>query len=443
MLSEAPPTAGVLSTSRIASRAHGVGQHAGGGARYGLTLPVRRVPRCARQNTEFLSVSVSVLYFAALIAILGPCLGLAANAVPDYSVEGKLDVWVSGGSPAEKPQTGTFDFCAEVRGDSYRIRMTEPENPTNYFEYTFTEGSMYIFHHKLPTEVFDGTSSRKARPGDGAPFYGAVREGAIPPAEPCRPQFVWFAFISGPYFERMSNNLALPIWSPEDPSLHRQPFEMLAQYRLFDEPPRLPAAVDFINDGFYRSYSMREKALQVVRLSQPYDRGYTNAVYRVLQTTNCGSLVLPAEFLFQVYSSPISPGSKPFERLIVRGSALRVSKAALGRLAPPEFTGVASVVDWRQHGLEIEHGTRKEIPYMAYPVTNASWLGPTQLALLRARIESRVEKRLAVQRAEASAPPGRLAVLRFVLGLFAAVPVTYLIGRAIRRSHRKNRVMNQ
>jgi hypothetical protein len=356
----------------------------------------------------------------------------ATPAEAAYSVEGNLAVWVSGGTPTEQAQSASFGFSAEVLGDRYKIRLREEGKSTNYFEYVYTDGALYVFHHKRPSEIQAGRISRAMTPTDLAPYYASVSARDIPPGEPCRPQFIWFAYCSASYFQSLSNSMALPIWSPEDPTLYRQPFEMLVYYKVGEAAPHLPASVDFINDGVYRSYNSRQKMLDVIQLSPPYDRGFTNAFYRVLAGTNCGNLVLPASFVFQVYSSPISAGSKPFPRLIVRGTASRVANAAPEAGLPPQFAGVASVTDWRQPGAAVEHGAKAELPYVAYPITNAGWLQATQVASLRARIESKVQKRLAMQRAAVASPPWKIKLVRCLIAV-SLLPILYLAWKNIER----------
>ena len=300
-------------------------------------------------------------------------LRLAAAAGEEYSLEGNLSVWVSGATPAEAPMTGAFDFYAQIRDESFKIRMKEPGSTTNYNEYSFSRGTMYVLHNRRPTEIFAEGNFRKVAPGESVPYYASVASREIPPAEPWRPQFVWFAYLSSRYFQNISNSLALPIWSPEDPAMQRQPFPMFVYFRVSDAPPHLPTAVDFINDGYYRSYSVRTKTVDVVRLRPPFDLGFTNAIYRVLETTNSGNLVLPASWVFQVYSSPLNAGEIPTPRLVVRGKTYRISDSAPEETVP-KFTGLASVADWRQPGPAIQHGKKVELPYTSYPITNSAWL---------------------------------------------------------------------
>jgi hypothetical protein len=359
----------------------------------------------------------------------------------EYSVEGNLQIWVSAGSPAEHPVTGSFDFYAEIHPGRYKIRMSDIGKATNYSEYGFSDGAMYVFHHRRPTEIYAQGNVRKVTPRDFAPYYASVSNREIPPAEPSRPQFVWFAYASAPYFHNLSNSLALPIWSPEDPEMQRQPFEMFVYYKTSEAAPHLPISVDFINDGFYRSYNSSLKMLDVIRLSPPYDHGFTNAYYRVLETTNCGTLTVPASFLFQVYSSPINAGSIPTPRLVVRGQTLRVSDSPPEGPIVPQFTGVASVADWRQHRPAIQGGRKVELPYMAYPVTNSSWLDSNQLSTLRARIESKVQQRLVTQKALVAMPAWRIKLFRYVLAA-SIIPLLYFAWRTMKQSSR-NRTQKQ
>jgi hypothetical protein len=109
-------------------------------------------------------------------------------------------------------------------------------------------------------------------------------------------------------------------------------------------------------------------------------------------------------------------------------SSSRVANAAPEAGIPPQFAGVALVTDWRQPAAAIENGARGELLYVTYPITNAGWLQATQVASLRARIGSRAQKRLAMQRAAVAIAPWKRGLARCLIAV-SLLPILYLACR--------------
>jgi hypothetical protein len=165
---------------------------------------------------------------------------------------------------------------------------------------------------------------------------------------------------------------------------------MLTYFQLLPKPPGLPLSVDFINDGYYRSYNPSTKMLDVIPLPRPYDKGFTNAIYRALNLTNLPSGdSIPAAFVF-VWYSPF--GGVPFERLRAQGVITRVSSKVERALEAPRFDGVAHVADYRVKGSGLTARTDVPFPYFGYPITNATWLDTNAVAAVRAKAEERLRR---------------------------------------------------
>lgn len=341
----------------------------------------------------------------------------------EYYVEGKLEVIVKskGGKEA---QTENHKFLVGARGDSYKIKIWRESNPTNYHEYAFIDGNLFTFHHLRAKEVISVDTVRSTTDKDVVRYPAIVEKRNTVPTDGTRAQFVWFAYASSAYFKNLKNNLVLPIWSPEDPSIRRQPFDMFASYELFSKAPQLPIGVKFINDGFYRSYNPMTKNLDVIPLISPYNKGFTNAYYQVLEVTNYNSLKIPTSFIFVAYLAPLSSNDKPYERIAARGIVTKLDGSMEKNDFLPQFVGEASVADFRIPGLNVSDGKIVENPYQAYPITNSSWLDETQLVSLRAQIEEKSQKRLHAQEIEKMRRPwkGRVIVLALI---FCMLPFLY------------------
>jgi len=292
----------------------------------------------------------------------------------EYFAQGQIEI-VTKVLPAGGGKSNSFGFYVESLGNAYKVRIEEMEAKGRYHEYAYRDGVMKWVHH-VRVNLDAG-----ARAAPVFPTRIDARE--IPPDDGYRAQFVWFALASHRYFAGLTNEYMPPIWSPEDPKTRRQPFSMFIVPDLSDKPPRLPVRVDFINDGFYRTYNPVTKVNEVMPLAAPYNTGYTNATYEVFAWTNTPRNTLPQQFTFTVYSSPLSPGKVPFERVRIRGRLAEAGDNAPEKAGINPFAGEANVVDYRVGSETNRLGQN----YLAYSVTNGAWLDSNQLASVRTKVE--------------------------------------------------------
>jgi prepilin-type N-terminal cleavage/methylation domain-containing protein len=350
------------------------------------------------------------------------------NAIgEEYSAKGWL-IAVTKTGPDQLEKTNTLGFYVEVINSHYKIRMTDPSNENDYYEYAFADGTMHILHHiqRVPKALGSAPAPKDLQ----AMYPARVEFRDIPPNDGTRAQFVWLAFASHAFFAALTNGFMAPIWSPEDPALRKQPFSMAMFSERFPSSPHLPTAVHFINDGTYRSYNPVTKTLDVVPLTSPFNRGYTNAVYQVLSATNAGGSVLPERFIFAVYSSPITPGTTPFERVMIYGHTTHASTLAPEQARMGDFRGIASVTDYRLKGVVRAAGQQAEYKYAAYPITNANWLTPDQLASVNRQAQMRMSQKLSITKR------GNRRLL--IIGSLALllIPVAWIFWREARRTVR-------
>ena len=309
----------------------------------------------------------------------------------EYFAKGQIEIVTKLG-PTDGGKTNSMGFYVEALGNNYKVRMEEAGRKDRYYEYAFQDPLMYILHHIAGTRGSPETSGRLTN--EPTMFPARIEERETPPNDGTRAQFVWFALASRGFFANLTNEYMLPLWAPEDPKTHRQPFSMMVFRELLPEPPQLPAKVSFINDGFYRSYNPVTKVVDVKPLNAPFDKGYTNAIYQVIALTNTAKNTLPAEFVFAVYSSPLNLGEIPFERVMVRGVVAEAGDSAPEGARISYFDGRATVVDYRINGSVRRAGLVSEYKYAAYPVTNGAWLTSNQLANVRKGMAKTEELRL-------------------------------------------------
>lgn len=334
---------------------------------------------CRTLTFRFVAERVSIIVSCGHLV----CLGIAVQG-SEYSAKGRIQVETRLAT-TDPAKTNYWDFYVEVIGDNYKVRIEDVKSRDRYYEYAFENDVMHILHHVVPERSPNTAADVQLM------FPARIEEREIPPNDGTRAQFVWFALAAHGYLRNLTEDVMLPIWSPEDPKTRRQPFPIAVFPELLPEPPQLPARVSFVNDGFYRSYNPVTKELDVRKLAAPYDSGYTNAIYQVLSLTNTAKHTLPARFVFAVYSSPIRPGDVPFERVMVRGSVDEVTDDAPEKAQIARFDGQASVVDYRVRGSFQSVGQTSEYKFGAYPVTNAAWLNSNQLARVRSRIEKGID----------------------------------------------------
>jgi hypothetical protein len=267
---------------------------------------------CTRDTTRQLLVC---MIFTGLLCAKERLLG------EGYSVDGQLEVVVN--NLNEAGTTNRHAFRVEVINGRYKIKVSSWGDNTNYNEYSYEDGTMFILHHLTRSKRLDSGPNNSRSLMEPKSLYPAkVVDRQCPPNDGSRAQFIWFAYASSEFFKNVTNDMTLPIWDPEDPKTGRQPFEMQTKFELSRAAPGLPASVTFINDGFYKSYNPATKSVDVIPLNPPYDKGFTKAVYRVTAMTNTPHSEVPSSFVFTVYLTPIGRVDI-FERIVVRGTTTR------------------------------------------------------------------------------------------------------------------------
>lgn len=382
-----------------------------------------RLPRTARSGAfVWAACALSCALFSSVVS------------GQDFRVEGDLQV-VRKSHPADVGQSVFWSFAVDAAPSSYRIRLFQTDRPEDFHEYTCTNGTMLVVHHLTHTVMLNAHTRQTNR----ATQYPAIIDNRdVPPNDGTQAQFVWLAFASQGFFRDITNNVIRQLRSPEDPATRTQPFDEEFAAHMLPGVPALPAGIDFMSDGYYRSYNPATKRLDVIRLRPPYDRGYTNAVYRVLQTTNVGPNELPAQFRFILYSSPVS-AVPPFERLVLDGRV--TSAAALDPerpINPSGVSGVLSVADYRIRGSAAAGSRTSSYEFFAYPLTNGGWISDQKLEEMRRRAEARAFRRLQTQAAANRGKHASRVVITVVTASVLLLPLVMLMAFRL-NNHIKNK----
>jgi hypothetical protein len=140
-------------------------------------------------------------------------------------------------------------------------------------------------------------------------FAAVIESEEVPEGDDSALSYLWLAFASGCYFETATNNLVAPVWPLDDPALRYESFKVRAMWFSNPQLPRLPSQVTFYNDGYYRAIESVTRKRVTYPARAPYDKGYINAVYNVLEQTNVGQLMLPTKFEFTRYYIPPIQGT--------------------------------------------------------------------------------------------------------------------------------------
>jgi hypothetical protein len=387
----------------------------------------------SRPESGWKAICVRFGLWCMAVLLFGPKIEACAQ---EYSVNGLLEVTTK--TLADSPgKTNKFEFSVQYNAGRYKIRTWRIGDHTNYHEYTYNDGVMYSVHHLTKVDPSRMGAATMLQNQFELKFPTLVEEREIPPNNGSHAQYLWFAYASHKYFAGLTDPLMPPIWSPEDPELRRQPFDIATFPVLSQREPQLPMFVSFVNDGYYRSYNPASKSLDVIPLQPPYDQGYTNAVYQALSVTNLNNLELPGNFVFAVYSTPLGSSRVPFERVILRGTTTSVHDSAPSASTLPELSGVASVADYRLGGEVAAHGATNRYSYAGYAVSNSQWLDHGQLAALRPKIEARAKIKL--MQAQKARTGGKVRAATYIcLVAVMLAPVFWIFWRMVRRKASEN-----
>ena len=128
---------------------------------------------------------------------------------------------------------------------------------------------------------------------------GFVEKAEVPQAATSSgaPQ-VWLAYASSCYFGRLTNNLAIPVWSVENRVLRASGYTVPVAIRWSEKCPAAVERIDYFYDG--KHYS--EDGLPIATVyPPPYDSGYWKGIFRATSFTNVDDICVPHSFVYEGY----------------------------------------------------------------------------------------------------------------------------------------------
>jgi hypothetical protein len=332
------------------------------------------------------------------LALCSPCNTSAAR----FEVEGELSYKVWDG-----PKTLLDlrrEFTVTVNGCEWLIKIWNPTGAS-------TNGILYsqagydgtnIYH----VRAFDTNAQTPPRLviGDGANTYtnelnvqliklknsavGRVLPGDFPLQPKVDPFVVpiWLGYGSGCWFAKVSDSLLRPAYMVDealDASTHR----VRGEWRTLDKQSGLPAWVAYFNDG----KTFKRPGLPLGTADPPYDKGFTNAIYEVMGSTNVDGWVLPTSFRLTTFG-PKPGGQTPDELLPITeiaATARRVRRSLRSDPFVPPLPGNTFVTDGRTQGGPISNG-------YVYLSTNGTWLDKAAVKRLAGRTQTSAAARRVV-----------------------------------------------
>lgn len=357
---------------------------------------------------NWLSASVAAITF-----ISTPQAARSAN----YEATGQL-VWFRY-SQGQIAKTAKRNFKVVAEDTKWFIRTEALEGPAkgkydeSYFDgtnlFTLTKFPISQSGTNLVPAVFKaGTnittvySPARAAANDS---IGSVEPVVMPRFGPSLIAPVWLAFCSGAYLADAKGGRVAPVWDLPINSVNNSSYPITAKWELLDSQRGTPARVVYHNKGLLwqlsgtaaTDRSSGDELMEVTELQAvfypappPFDKGFTNAVYQVLTSTNIvyspkgiaesSLLTLPTAFQL-TYMAPPYEGSGT-DMITMWAIAAQVESITVGA-NPPRFAPEANlktlVVDER---IERKEPGQPPIRYLA---THGIWAGEKGLASLGER----------------------------------------------------------
>ena len=234
----------------------------------------------------------------ARIAVLLATLSSCAATVQGFEATGQVVFYLNHFGEWDRYETNQFHIT--VSGCSWLLHLTPAKPIYDYREMSYDGTWIYrVTSFKTETAARSGTN-RSANVATAT-----VTAGPVPHDESVHEAGVlWLMFASTCYFSSVTNGRTEPAITFGVPSWqysHENRYTEQTVFNLQRPDPALPESLLYLDEGFARD-SSRPGIL--LKREPPYSAGFTNAVYRVLQSTNCGDLRLPTRAVLETYVPP-------------------------------------------------------------------------------------------------------------------------------------------
>ena len=284
--------------------------------------------------------------------LCGLLLTSQSASAQDYEVKGWLSRNVKSIGDDKSDVKERYEFVVTVIAGLWHIRVTSNNGVYNYKE-TGTDGTniYHLVNLKRKGERIKQESNNQVKNVASA----VVLPGTIPQeVDDPAISVLWLAYVSGQFLQ---TNLSgrVPAFYPTG---FKNPYSLRATkpgtWLLSPYRPFVPEKVIGYDSGTIDTWTNPSYGPWVVppnklTLPSPYDKGYTNFVYEVLQFTNRDGLLLPSNFRITRYTSLFAGESTVSLRLLSRMEGQLASAALLleRRSTLPEIPGDTVCADYR------------------------------------------------------------------------------------------------
>jgi hypothetical protein len=213
----------------------------------------------------------------------------------------------------------------------------------------------------------DGQSVK--RPNDA---LGAIYPTIVPRPEAHYSHVVWLAFISGAYLNADKERRLPRMWNEPARSVT---FKPISKWDLKDSPPYILESVKFGNNGKVEYY--RDGKVSIREFAPPYEAGYLDAEYSLIQSTNISGITLPLKFSLNRYAKKKPASSAEDLRLLtsVTGVVHRIDMKCSIEKFIPELSVTTSVADYRVVGSTDPDNPRP----LRYFLKKGAWRGEMEV----------------------------------------------------------------
>lgn len=216
------------------------------------------------------------------------------------------------------------NFTLTVQGPSWVIESTDAGRG-DYRLSAYIDG--------LLLTVYKVNGEKKPELND---YYETIEDDNVPASDISSHSILWLAFASENYLKSLKSNQYKPVWMLNDPSLRREDFTMSGVLELLDAG--LPKSLTYLNNGVI--YALTPAGRATIHAPSTFQGAVTNALYRVVESTNLAGFKLPASFEF--LRNGIDP--RDFSTRLINRATGSVTKVANPRRSVAEILNVQGIV---------------------------------------------------------------------------------------------------
>ena len=252
------------------------------------------------------------------------------------------------------------DFKLAVQGCKWIVESSSAND--DFYALKSYEGGVINNVGRIPAAATNAALNK---------YASVVETEDVPGDDASGISFIWLAYCSACYLNSVTSNKFKPIWLLDDLTLRKEGYTMKGFLKKADGG--LPDEMIYFHDGL--TYGRTKEGRTTRRAPPPFQDGFTNAIYQMLESTNFGPWRIPLKFEFVRFGVP----HRNMAPLDVR---CKIS----GELKTPVRNAVASDFSPKLEGRIYVDDTRFRIHYNT---TNFKVLKSDDPALLRELERSR------------------------------------------------------